>query len=319
MQKHRNHRHSNFIGIDWRPSAVYLLEFAGDRVDLQIKQGAIITQSVQKIAQAVVSLNGADVLLKEIKVPANLSGSEIEFAVHSQAEKYFNKFRGEYSLDFHNFGLSDEEPRWFKILLVASRNARVSRHMEALKKANISPHVIDVEYFALQRATALLADQLPLNPNFSTTAILNLDEQSTVFQVSRGQNLIYARSQSQNNVPLMAKVKTYFEDLSGITARNKLASLLAPVINARINQSLEYYLSSGHNLCDQLILCGDCAIIPELAYYVQKQQQLPTIVGNPLLNLNVSAEVDTEFLKAAGPSFMRCSGLALWKHTHALH
>ncbi len=310
MQKHRNQIQPHFIGIDWRPGAIYLLEFAGDRPDLRIKQAAIMTSSVQKIAKAVVSLSGADALLKELKIPSNLSGSELEFAVHSQAEKYFNKYRGEYSLDFYNFGVSNEESRWFKILLVACYKDRVNHFIEALDEATISPAVVDVEYLALHRATTLLADQLPLNPNFCTTAMLNLDEQSTVFQVSQGQDLIYARSEQQNNTHL----KTHQSN-----DRNKLACLLAPGINVRINQCFEYYLASGHDLCDQLILCGDCAIIPELAYYVQKQQQLPVIVGNPLLNLDVSADVDAEFLKAAGPSFMRCSGLALWKHTHAVH
>lgn len=319
MYKHRNQMHSNYIGIDWRPSGAYLLEFVGDKDDLMIKQGAIIRGGVKKISQAVVALDGSDVLLKEIKIPTNLSGSELEFAVHSQAEKYFNKFACDYSLDFYNFGLNEDEPKWSKILLAACHNARVSQLKEALNEANICPEVVDVEYLALQRATVFLADQLPFNPNFCTTAILNLDEHRTVFQVTRAQDLIYARSQLQNNAPMRAEVKIYLEEMMQFKSRKKLVSQLASIINIRINQCFEYYLASGHTLCDQLILCGECAIIPELAYYVEKQQQLPVIVGNPLLNLKVSAEVDAEFLKAAGPSFMRCSGLALWKHAHALH
>lgn len=333
MPKLFKQNHSRLLGIDIRSSIIQLLEFGNDNGRILIKQGdfePLLKRGVRrKTKRAAIAVSGMAVFSKTLSVDKGLSEYEIEMAVCSEAIKAMGPLRQECYMDFHCLCSNAADSKRLNLAVVAYRKDRVDRLIEALADAGIKTEVVDLDYFALQRALQLLSDQC-LHKNdqsTSTTAIINVDSSHSTFVAIRGQDLIYTRSEYQNNAPLLAKAKHYLgvrdwlrgyaENGSKHSGRRlDLAKLMAPSINAQLNRFLQCYSTSEQDQLDQLILSGECVLVPEIADYIQEQLDLPCIVANPFIDVRYSDEVDAEFLEAVAPAFMLCSGLALRKHPH---
>jgi type IV pilus assembly protein PilM len=213
-------------------------------------------------------------------------------------------------LDFQCLGRNCDDATLMNVHYVACRKERVERLVEVASTAHFTAEVIDVDYYALQRALKLIENQLPMKKDEATTAVVNLEETSSLLVVIRGDQIIYTRSQSFHNPMSSLETKHY----RGIDTR-----VLDSIICAQITQTLQFYTACGHSPLEQIVLCGECSVIPQLAASVEFQQHIPVIVGNPFYNADFSSEVDAALLQATAPAFMLCSGLAMRKVTHELH
>jgi type IV pilus assembly protein PilM len=60
-----------------------------------------------------------------------------------------------------------------------------------------------------------------------------------------------------------------------------------------------------------LIIAGDCASIPGLASFIQREIGIDTTIADPLSHLQLAPDIDQDNFKRCAPSLIQCSGLAL--------
>jgi type IV pilus assembly protein PilM len=354
MQKLFRKKQSPLVGVDIRSSAIQLLEFS-DEAPAFLRFGAFellsdgivingevcdlrrFAHAIQKLRlkgaitdRAVVALSGPVVLRKELSLERGRSESEIERIVLLEAEKWTRDLGQECYLDFccdHATAIDSDRQ---KIAVFTSPKNHLNRLWEALLKSKITTEIMDVDYYALVRALALssmprVPTELPL-----VQAIFNSDSDRSIFVVIKAEAIIYSRSEFKRNSRSLTEAKRLLgtEDwLSGYadkahrndSVRSNLLKILGPSVLQELNQCLKLYYSSGFCPLNQIILSGECAIVPELGNYIQEKLQQPVVVANPFVNITFGEKVDKDRLMAVGPAFMLCSGLALGNRSYDFH
>lgn len=301
------------VGIDIHSSAIYMLEIEESNAKPIVKQffieplipGAVsegdicdleaVTVALKRVKTKVhcqskavaMAVNGSAVVSKQVTVGAGLNDFDIERSAWLEAKKYFPHGIDDICLDFHILGPHASDPSLINLSLVACRQEFMESRRRAASDAGFDVRVIEVDYYALQRALRLLVDQLPVGMADRTIGILHLEYTRSVWVVVRGEEILQSRSLVQDNRGIVEEVKE------------------------RLGQFLQFTYSSGNIPIDQVILCGECALMPEWVAPLEAQQPIPVLMGNPFVNARFEATVDADFLRRAGSAFLLCSGLAL--------
>ena len=91
--------------------------------------------------------------------------------------------------------------------------------------------------------------------------------------------------------------------------------MLAPLKEAliqHITRSLQFFYSSSHfNYVDQLFLAGGVCALEGLVDEVEQTIGLPTVVANPLLNMQISKSINASALANDAPALLLAIGLAM--------
>lgn len=346
---------SHHLGIDISASSVQLLEFGVENGRIYIEQGFIeslpvaalgekdlanssnlrnviqsLSEKVDKKRKGVaLSMSGSEVLFKTFSIDPHSNPVDLDQIVSTELKLRYPDLYEACYWDYQH--LSPEIASASSALqVVLCQKDRVDPWVEVLKQAGMVPQVFDLEYYALQRALSLVSEQLPLRQSEGIIGLVLLDYSCSTFLVVRGDEILYTRSQVQDNRWLLDEAthqmgvddwfSAYVQKLSTDSAlRWRIAKLMAPGFFVSLRQMLRFYASAIAEPLDCLVLGGDCALIPELAELIEKEERLPAVVANPLLNLKSNKKADTEILYALGPAFMRCSGMALGKYANEFH
>ncbi|MBP7784809.1 MAG: type IV pilus assembly protein PilM [Firmicutes bacterium] len=90
---------------------------------------------------------------------------------------------------------------------------------------------------------------------------------------------------------------------------------IAPVLHdlvAELRRSIEYFISRYQTQPDRIILCGGTAKIPDLDKFFEAQLGIPTVVANPLHNIEVfSKGISEDYLREVASVFPVSIGLAI--------
>lgn len=90
---------------------------------------------------------------------------------------------------------------------------------------------------------------------------------------------------------------------------------ISPVLHdlvAELRRSIEYFVSRYQTQPDRIILCGGTAKIPDLDKFFEAQLGIPTVVANPLHNIEVfSKGVSEDYLREVASVFPVSIGLAI--------
>lgn len=301
------------LGMDIRSSAIHALELeeskskvivkqffvepliAGAITDGEISEPKAVTAALRRLKTKIhhqsncvaLAVNGSAVVSKQVSVEAGLNDLDIERCAWAEAKKYFPHIIDDICLDFHIAGPHASDPSLLQLSLVACRENFVESRCRVAWDAGFDIRVMDVDYYALQRALRLLVEPLSSDLGDRTIGILHLEYTRSVWVVVRGQEILQSRSSVQENRATVAAIKE------------------------QLAQFLQFTCSSGPISIDQIVLCGECALIPELAPLLEAQQSIPVLLGNPFVNAQFETTVDADLLMEAGPAFLLCSGLAL--------
>ena len=79
------------------------------------------------------------------------------------------------------------------VLLAACRQETIESRVDALEVAGLTPAIIDVEVFAMERAMALLRSQLPVQAP-ETIAMVDIGASMTTLSVFAGGESVYTRA-----------------------------------------------------------------------------------------------------------------------------
>ncbi len=282
-----------------------------------------VSRSGTRAKHAAAAVSGSSVITKVIPMQGDLDEDDMEDQVQLEASNYIPFPIEEVSLDFEVLGPVPNNPEMVQVLLAASRTENVELRQSALELGGLTAKVIDVEAFAMENAFKLVADQLSV-PKDAIVALVDIGATMTTLNVLRDQRSIYTREQvfggKQLTDEVMRRYGLSYEE-AGLAKRqgglpeSYEVEVLEPFKEALVQQVSRllqfFYAGSDYNRVDQVVLAGGCASIAGIANLVEEQLGVPTVIANPLANMQLGARVQAHALAQDAPALMIACGLAL--------
>ena len=282
-----------------------------------------VKRSGTKLKDTVVAVSDSSVITKEIELPAGLTDLQMEMQIESEADQYIPYPMEEVAFDFDVIGPVENNPDLVRVLLAACRQENVEHRRQALEMAGLQPKVIDVEGFAIERAYKLLEGQVD-QVGDQVVAIADIGATMFSFTVLVNGKTIYTREQLFGGKQLTEEIQRRYGlswDEAGEAKRkgglpeDYETEVLVPFKEAliqHITRSLQFFYSSSHfNYVDQLFLAGGVCALEGLVDEVQQTIGLPTVVANPLLNMQISKSINASALANDAPALLLAIGLAM--------
>ena len=340
---------SQVLGIDISSTTVKLLELSqsGDRyrvesyavaplppeavVEKNVNQvetvggliRELVSRSKTRAQHAVAAVAGSAVIIKTIPMPAGLSEEDLEAQLTVEADQYIPYPLEEVALDFEELGPVEGRDDQVNVLLAACRQETIESRVDAIEVAGLTPVVMDVEVFAMERALALLKTQMPM-ANPETIAMVDIGASMTTLSVYAGGESVYTREQlfggKQLTDEIMNRYDLSFEEAGRAKKQGGLpedyeSEVLEPFREAvvqQVSRSLQFFFSSSeYTELDCVVLCGGVAAIAGLAEIIEERLSTPTIVANPFADMSVASRVNAQALAKDAPAMMVACGLAM--------
>lgn len=283
----------------------------------------VVAQSRTKLKNVAAAVAGSSVITKMIDMPDGLSQDDMETQLTLEADQYIPYPLEEVSIDFEVQGPSPEADGQVEVLLAACRRETIEARVEAIEGAELTPKIMDVEAYAMERAFFLLQNQLDLDDE-GTVAVVDIGATMTTLSVLTGGQTIYTREQLFGGKQLTDEImRRYGLPLEEAGLAKKQGGLpddyepevLEPFKEAVVQQvarSLQFFFSSSqYNDVDQIILAGGVSSMEGLDELVQDKLGTPTAVANPFAHMSISSRVNAVALSSDAPAMMIACGLAL--------
>ena len=273
---------SQVLGIDISSTTVKLLELSqsGDRyrvesyavaplppeavVEKNVNQvetvggliRELVSRSKTRAQHAVAAVAGSAVIIKTIPMPAGLSEEDLEAQLTVEADQYIPYPLEEVALDFEELGPVEGRDDQVNVLLAACRQETIESRVDAIEVAGLTPAIMDVEVFAMERALALLKTQMPM-ANPETIAMVDIGASMTTLSVYAGGESVYTREQlfggKQLTDEIMNRYDLSFEEAGRAKKQGGLpedyeSEVLEPFREAvvqQVSRSLQFFFSSS--------------------------------------------------------------------------
>ena len=344
-----NQKTKPVIGLDISSTSVKLLELSrqGDRyrvesyavkalppnsvVEKNINEVEAVAEAVTAVMQlakpksknAAVAVAGSAVITKMIEMPAGLSDDAMETQISLEADQYIPYPLEEVAIDFEVQGVSERNPEQVEVLLAACRRENVDLRVDVLELAGLAPKVVDVEAYTMERAFALVSEQLE-DQEDQVVAIVDIGATMTTLSVLVNGKTIYTREQLFGGKQLTEEIQRRYglsAEEAGLAKKqgglpdDYESEVLAPFKDAVVQQvtrSLQFFFSSSqYNDVDHIVLAGGVASLEGLPALIEEKLGTQTTVANPFANMAVASKVNAVALANDAPSLMIVTGLAM--------
>jgi len=342
-------RQGSRVGIDISSTTIKLLELSeangGYRVEAysvaSLPQGAVFEKNINNVGEVstaiqsvmhqsrtratevITAVSGSSVINKIIAMPAGLTDEEMETQIALEADQYIPYPLEEVALDFEVQGPTAGRDDQVDVLLAACRRETIDLRVEALELAGLTPKVVDVEAYAMERAYELIRPNAGVDPA-ATVAVVDIGATMTTLSVLHQGANAYTREQIFGGKQLTDEImRRYGLPLREAGLAKKQGGLpddyeeevLTPFIEAVVQQvgrSLQFfYSSSSFNSVDHIFLAGGVAATDGLVSIVENRLATPTSIANPFTNMSISPRVNAVALSGDAPAMMVAAGLAL--------
>ena len=284
---------------------------------------ATVHASRTKLKDAAVAVPGSAVITKTIEMPAGLSEDAMELQISLEADQYIPYQLEEVSLDFSVLGPSEKSPDQVAVMIAACRSENVEVRAGVLELAELKPRVVDVEAFTMERAFALIRDQV-VDQQEQVVAIVDIGSTMTTLSVLVDGKTVYTREQLFGGRQLTEEIQRRYglsEEEAGLAKKqgglpdDYEPEVLEPFKDSVVQQvtrSLQFFFSSSQfNDVDHIVLAGGVASMSGLADLIEEKLGTPASVANPFANMSVSSRVNSAALANDAPALMIATGLAL--------
>ncbi|HMU89778.1 MAG TPA: pilus assembly protein PilM [Pseudomonadales bacterium] len=284
--------------------------------------GRVVSRAKTKARDGVVAVAGSAVITKTIEMDADLTDDERETQISLEADQYIPYPLEEVAIDFEVQGPSESDARKVQVLLAACRHETVEAREAVLAIAGLTPRIVDVEAYAIERAFLLVKDQI--DPDARVVAIVDIGATMTTLSVLVEGKTVYTREQLFGGKQLTDEIRRRYglsEEEAGLGKKQGGLpdeyedEVLAPFREAAVQQvarSLQFfYASSQHNDIDCLILAGGTSSISGMTELLQQRIGVPTFLANPFLGMTIAPKVNAAALTNDAPALMIACGLAL--------
>lgn len=345
-------KNQSLVGVDISTSAVRLLELSkhGEqyRVDAfaqvylpdkavegkNFKDEEAIVNALQeaialsgcKTKLAAISVSDSAIISKVIQLEDGLSDSEAEELVVLEADKYIPFAIEDVSLDFHVLAPSEKRQGFNDVLVVASRAENISARVNLLSQCGLETKIVDVESFAVQRASQLLQQKLFEAGDNKIIAIIDIGEFRTQLTVIHKGNTVFTQEEEFGGRQLTDEIMRHYSmsydeamkaKIEGHLPEDYQEAVLFPfmaMVVLQIKRILQYFYSTTQFAqVDKIVLAGGTAMIDGLTGLVEKDVGIPSVLATPIADMSIGKRVNLENIVREGPALMTVCGLALRK------
>ncbi|MEW6998786.1 pilus assembly protein PilM [Colwelliaceae bacterium BS250] len=294
--------------------------------------GAVIRkirkQVLSSVQNASVAVSGSTVITKIIYMDVSLNDDELASQIEVEADSLIPYPLDEVSLDFEKLDVNESDPSKVNVLLSAVRTETIEARVAALDAGGFHTKVVDVESYALSRASELCMPLLPDDANDKVVAFIDIGATMTLFTVTEGGKGIYTRDQLFGSDQYTRSIVSYYnksyedaekEKLNGELPATYTFEVLAPfqtTLIQQIRRAIQMYLTfSGKEKIDYLVVSGGTAALENIQELLSAELGIHTVVANPFNNMVLSEQIDEEELAKVAPQLMVASGLAIRSFT----
>ena len=343
-------QHRSILGIDISSTSVKILEVSksGDQYCVEgygravlpanamegnvIKDIDAVANTIKKLLgtanlacrQAACAVPESSAISKIIQINDGLNAQEMEELVIIEADKYISYPLDEINIDFSVIGPSTKNSAMLDVLIVASRAENVSNRIEVINRAGLVAKIVDVESYAVERASQLLRAELPAGGDKKNIAIVDIGAVYTHLFILHGMKIIFSREEEFGGKQLidavmqrysMPREEAFLAIEQGSLPEDYVNDVLIPfkeLILLQVKRSLQFFFSTSHHtFVDHIILAGGVAKLPNIAQLLQEHINIPTRVANLFAHMNLAKTVDRDSITTDSPMLMVACGLAL--------
>ncbi|MDX1676240.1 pilus assembly protein PilM [Arsukibacterium sp.] len=286
--------------------------------------GKIRKKIPKSVKFAATAVSGSTVISKVIFMDVSLTDAELESQIQVEADTLIPYPLNEVSLDFEKLDVNESDPSKVNVLLSAARTESVEARVAALDNGGFTAKLVDVESYALSRASELCLSQLPDDAAGKVVALVDIGATMTLLSIVEKGKTLYTRDQAFGGEQYTRSILSYYNKsyeeaelakVSGDLPPNYTFEVLAPfqtMLLQQIRRGIQMYLtSSGRDAVDYLIVSGGTALIEGIDKLLIDELGIHTVVANPFKTIEVATSVDREQLNKSAPQLMVASGLAL--------
>jgi type IV pilus assembly protein PilM len=338
------------VGIDISSSAVKVLELSksGEHVRVEryavepLPQNAVVEHAITEVEQvgaaveravkrsgtrlkhAAVAIPAAHVITKIIKMPANMGDQDRHTQIEMEADHYIPYPLDEVNLDYCVLGPSESNPEEADVLMAACRKEVVEDYLAVIQGPGLTPHIVDVETFAMENAYGLIASHMPGGGMEKTVAVLDVGATTTNINVVHNNRSVYTRDHAFGGRQLTEEIQRRYGlsyEEAGLAKKqgglpdNYQTDVLRPFMEAMCQEIMRalqfFYSSTPFNSVDQMLLAGGCAQIAGVDELVAARIGVPAMVANPFASMSLNSRIKPQLLSNDAPSLMIACGLAL--------
>ena len=268
------------------------------------------------------SISGFSVIVKKITV-STMEETELEAAIHEEAEQYIPFDISDVNLDFQILGENETNPNQMNVFLVAAKKEMVNDYVNLANLAGLNPCIVDVEAFALQNT---------FEANYDTgndnVALIDIGASKTSLNILKGNNSVFMRDVSLGCMQINQKVISLTDcsydeaeqlKYGGDSARlseDDLKGIISSVVAdwcTEIRRALDFFYSTyPDDQIKRIILSGGGANVADFRELLAVEASAEVETINPFKNLYVDDDqFDPEFIKQVAPQAAITAGLAL--------
>ncbi len=284
---------------------------------------AVVQGSRTKLKDVAVAVAGSSVITKLIEMPDDLSEDALETQISIEADQYIPYPLDEVAIDFDIQGPSEKNPGQVDVLLAACRRENIDMRASLLEIADLTPKIVDVEAYAMERAFSLVQEQLE-DQDEQVVAVVDVGATMTTLSVLVDGKTIYTREQLFGGRQLTEEIQRRYglsAEEAGLAKKqgglpdDYEPEVLEPFKDAVVQQvtrSLQFFFSSSqYNDVDHIVLAGGVASLEGLASLIEEKLGTSANVADPFANMSVASRVNSTALANDAPSLMIATGLAL--------
>lgn len=276
--------------------------------------------------QVATSISGHSVIVKKITLPT-VPEEELETQVRLAAEQYIPFDINEVNLDFHILNpneQTDDGESQMSILLVAAKRDKVTELTELVRRAGLTPVVLDVDAFAIENMYDVNYGVAPGD----VAALVNIGASVMNINIVKGGTSVFTRDISiggnRYTEAIQRDLGASFEEAEAAKKgesrarldREAVAAAVAAVnaeVAAEVANSIDYFRTTNMDgEIGKILLCGGCARVKGLAEHLSQRMGVAVEIANPFAEIDTSGvKPDPSGLEAVAPLAAVGVGLAL--------
>lgn len=284
---------------------------------------SLLEKTKIKSDAAIASIPAFSAFVTILEIP-EMSEIDTAKAVPFQIRQYIPLPISEVAIEWSKIGKKEDEGGFTKqeILVVSVLNEQVRKYQNIFKLAGLNLMALEIESMGLIRAL--------IGNDPTPTLIVDIGARSTnIAAVERG-FLKYSRQSDfaggsltqaiGNGLNINAKRAEELKKQKGLLGSGgefELSTLTIPFLDVIINEVKrvrDNYEKNQNPKIERLILTGGSANLLGIDKYLEKQFNLPIVVGNPFLKVEYPAKIEP-LVRGLGPAFSVAIGLGIREFT----
>ncbi|SPJ34221.1 type IV pilus assembly protein PilM [Kushneria phyllosphaerae] len=272
--------------------------------------------------RAVVAVPTGAVITKVLSMPVSFDDNDIAQRIAMESDKHIPFPFNEVTLDFQRLGVNARYDDQQDILLVACRRQDMQQLTDVLEQVGLEPAVVDVEMFAMERATRYLLSRISHHPDRGS-ALIDIGASMTAFHIVHRGRIVHTRDNVMGGRQLTDEIRQHysltFDDAGRAKKTGDLPDyrqrILHPFRESLVQQIMRslklYYTTAGACDIERLILAGGSSVIEGLAERLAEESRLEVVPANPFATMRIGSGIDNASLALDAPAMMTACGLAM--------